>query len=75
MKITDTGSVSYHDGSKHHYARMMHIGADYWKQIRIRTDWCLDNFGVDHFQNWYCVDNMFHFCDEEQLTLFVLRWS
>ena len=40
------------------------------------SDWCLDNFGIDGI-NWVSgVDrSSYFFKKEEDLTLFILRWT
>jgi hypothetical protein len=41
------------------------------------SDWCLDNFGIDGMHNWITsVDKRSYFFNkEDDLILFVLRWS
>lgn len=41
------------------------------------SDWCLDNFGVDGFHNWLnsADKTSYFFKKEDDLILFILRWS
>ena len=51
---------------------------DHWDSIHRKIrDWCLDNFGVDHQNNWYCNihGDTFYFTKEDDMLLFILRWS
>jgi len=41
------------------------------------SDWCLDNFGIDGFDNWITsLDKSYYFFkNEDNLILFILRWA
>lgn len=41
----------------------------------VMFDWCLDNFGIDHFDNWFYSNGKVYFANPEHAALFVLRWS
>jgi hypothetical protein len=75
MKIAKTDSVAYHDGTVRYLVQLLWNGPNIHAQMVEMTDWCLDNFGIDHDRNWFCKDNVFNFSSEEQQILFVMRWS
>ena len=48
-----------------------------YSEINAAGDWCLDNFGVDSIDNWFFSwsQKRFHFTKQEDMLLFILRWS
>ena len=69
--ITDTGIRTDWAG-KPCLLHWIAIRTDY---ARSMGDWCLDNFGIDSFTNWFYTERRFYFSNMEQATLFILRWS
>lgn len=44
-----------------------------WEEM---TDWCLDNLGLDsHIGRWHMSGNKFFFEREDDMMLFIVRWS
>ena len=59
-----------------YYIVTVEIG--HWDTIHKKViDWCLDNFGIDSRDNWYCNlhGNGFFFTKQEDMLLFILKWS
>ena len=47
------------------------LGSQYNVTIASMTDWCEDQFDIE----FYRIFNRFYFWNEDQRTLFKLRWS
>lgn len=54
------------------------VKIDRWDTLHKKVcNWCLDNFGIDSRDNWYCNlhGDSFFFTKQEDMLLFVLRWT
>lgn len=72
--IKHTG-CEYTKSNLNHWAEMNTV--QYTKEHNQIIDWCLDNFGIDNGKTWrYSItDNIFYFTKQEDMLLFILRWS
>lgn len=51
----------------------------FWAEMdqisREQISWCLDKLGVDHGESWFWRENRIWFAREQDLLLYLLRWS
>lgn len=66
--------VEKFDPAENGYCGYVHVYLLHRDFVKL-LDWCLDNFGIDGAGNWWFRNSRFYFTKEEDLLLFVLRFS
>ena len=74
VRVADSGFVEPASTSKVFVKRFDRVSNERWNEMH---KWCIENLyhGGHYEPNWNMVWPSFYFTDEQEYTLFLLRWS